>query len=544
MKTPRRPSRLKTAHLAAPVGGINRIDPASEMPAEDAVFLYNLIAAELGLRSRLGSREWVTGMTGVTDNTVRSVVPFKGSKSNGSSDKLFANTDSGIWDVSTSTAAPAAPGGATAFGTSNADSGWGVGVTCVDANGNHNLLYTDETNGYFVYREATNDWIKPTLGGGATQVSNVDPATFAHVCLFAHRAWFTQRDSTSAWYLGAFGSPAIYGAATKFDFGPYFPHGGSLVGLYNWTTGGGTGIGNLLVAISAGGDIVIFQGTDPSSATTWSLAGVWYAGGLPFGRRIANDFGGDLLILTTTGILPLSRLVIGDPIVDRTVYSTGKIANLFNAAMVTSSGLRGWSIRLHPQDNTLLVTIPTAAGQPTNQLAMALANRSWSQYRGLNMLCNEVWNGQMYFGTTDGKVCLHTDYIDGVLLSNPNAYTPIDCSVLSAFQNLEVPRQKRVAMIRPKLLVSGSQPVVSCAAKYNYDLTEIGAPTGNPSATGASWDAAVWDNANWQGDYVSNQPVVGSAGIGIDVAIATRFSAVSRTVLAGWDVTFDTGGFL
>lgn len=539
-----RPARSKTVHLAAPVGGINRIDPASEMPASDAVFLYNVIAAEYGLRSRLGFHEWVTGMTGTSDNTVRSVLPFKGSKSAGSTDRLFAAMDNGLWDVSNSTASPTAPAGVTAFGTSNGDAGFGAALTCPDANGNHNLLYTDEANGYFVYREATSDWLKPTQGAGATQVNNVDPASFVHVCLFAHRLWFTAKDSTKAWYLGAFGSPAIYGSATAFDFGPYFPHGGALVGLYNWTTDGANGVGNMLVAISAGGDIVIFQGTDPSSASSWSMVAVWYAGGLPAGRRIATDFGGDLLILTTVGILPLSKLVIGNPIVDRTVYATGKIANLFNAAMVTSSSLRGWSVRLHPQDNTLLVTVPTAAGQPTTQLAMSLANRSWSQYRGLNMLSNEVWNGQMYFGTTDGRICLHTDYIDGVLLSDPNAYTPIDCSILSSFQNLGIPNQKRVGLIRPKFLADGTQPANSSSAKYNYDLSEIAAPGGNPTASSATWGSAVWGTSQWAGDYASTQPVGGSAGIGVDVAIATRFAAVSRTVLAGWDVSFDLGGFL
>src|SRR6184192_2796977 len=113
LRPPRRPraqrDRLARAHVPAPIGGLNRIDAAGAMPETDAVLLYNLVAAEYGLRSRLGFREWVTGLVGTNDNTVRTIIPFKGSKANGSTDKLFACTDKGIWDVSASTQTPTAP---------------------------------------------------------------------------------------------------------------------------------------------------------------------------------------------------------------------------------------------------------------------------------------------------------------------------------------------------------------------------------------------------------------------------------------------------
>src|ERR1700704_3779073 len=109
------PARLRMAHVPAPIGGINRIDAAGAMPETDAVLLYNMVAGEFGLRSRLGYREWVTNLVGTLDNTVRTIIPFKGSKTNGSSDKLFACTDKGIWDVTASTQAPTAPSGVTLF---------------------------------------------------------------------------------------------------------------------------------------------------------------------------------------------------------------------------------------------------------------------------------------------------------------------------------------------------------------------------------------------------------------------------------------------
>ena len=548
-RRPSRPIPRKTVdevHVPAPVGGLNRIDPIGKMDLGDAVLLYNLVAAEFGLRSRLGYHEWVTNLIGTFDNTVRSVLPFKGSKSNGSTDKLFACTDNGIWDVSASTQAPTAPAGVTAFATVGPDSGWGQSLVAVDANGNHNLLYFDESNGYYLYREATNDWIKVTQGAGANQIAApADPTQFVQACVHGNRVWFVPKDSTKAYYTApAIGSGAIFGAVTAFDFGPLFRSGGALVGLYKWTRDGGGGMQTALVAISSGGDVVVFDGSDPSAFSTWSLTGVWSVGGVPAGRRVATEFGGDLLILSTFGAIPLSRLVNGVSIVDRTQYATAKIVNLINALMYSASGLKGWSLRLHPQDNVLLITVPTASGQATVQLAMSIANRSWSQYRGLPMLSNEVWNGQMYFGTADGRVCVHTDYVDGVQLANVSAYTPIDCSLLAAYQNLGTGRQKRVQLVRPKFLAQGVAPHFNCGARFNYDLSEMSQPGPPGASTGAVWDSAVWDSSLWQGDYVAQSSLSAAPGVGVDVALGIRFQAVSRTVLAGFDVAFEEGGML
>jgi hypothetical protein len=90
-------------HVAAPIRGINQVVPATTMPEENALLLWNMLAAEGGLRVRSGYREWVTGLTGPTTNAVRTMLPFNGSAANGSGNKLFAATEDGLWDVTDST---------------------------------------------------------------------------------------------------------------------------------------------------------------------------------------------------------------------------------------------------------------------------------------------------------------------------------------------------------------------------------------------------------------------------------------------------------
>lgn len=647
MRRPRG-SGATAAAVPVPIGGINTVDAGSAMPATDAVYAYNMIAGEFGLRSRLGYREWCTGLTGSANASVRSILPFAGSFSNGSTDKLFACTDTGIWDVSASSQAPVQ---VVTFPVVSPDSGWGVSLVCPTAAG-HFLLYFDEENGYYVYSEATTTWVKPVLaastkwtpatayalnaaalnngvtykcttagtsagpanwlpatayalgavtinggtyykattagtsnvapatgpsGGGVgipdgtvvwsvtsapntgpvgqgsgiadggavwaytPSIANVDPAQLSFGMVHQSRVWMVQKNTTLGWYLDF---NAIYGAAVSFDFGIKFRAGGTLVGLYNWTVDGGGGLQNSLVGISGAGDVAIYQGTDPASSLTFGLKGVWYVGGVPFGRRIATDYGGDLLILSQLGIVSLSKLIIGNTILDKSQYATAKIANLFNVLATTYKTLRAWSLRIHPNDNALLVTVPTADGQPTVQLAMSLATRGWFKYRDLPIVSTEAWGGQLYFGTADGRVCVNTDYVDNVLLANPNAFTPVQYSVLTSFQNLGNGRQKRVQVIRPTIISQGALIQPQATAKFRYDISEPPPPTGTAGAGKGTWDTALWDTDIWAGEYVAQQQAVGAAGMGPEVAIAIRGVATSRTSLVGIDVVFDQGGFL
>jgi hypothetical protein len=602
-----RPQVIQDGHIPAPIGGINTVDAGSDMPSKDCIYLYNMIAAEYGLRSRLGFAEWCTGLTGAGNNSVRTTIPFSGSHKNGSTDRMFASTEAGIWDVTTPTVTPSK---LVTFSTQTDDAGFGI--SCVASTpGGRFLLFTDEENGYYVWSESGASWTHVASGvtqlwqpqtfytvgnqvvnggnvyvvasvttgtsassGGPTGTGTgitdagvvwnyvsaapthaigpsladqqagfaANPANFAFVVVWKSRVWFVEKDTSRGWYLDV---NSIFGTATSFDFGSRMRAGGPLSGLYNWSYDGGAGMDTLLVGVSTSGDIVIYQGTDPTSASTFGIVGTWSVGAVPYGRRIATDYGGDILVLSSLGVIPLSKLVIGDPIVDRTQYATAKIANLFSRLASSARTLQGWSLHIHPEDNALLICVPSANGQPTTQLAMSFATRGWSQYRDLPMLSAGSWNGKLYFGTTDGRVCQNTGYLDNVTLADPNAWSSVQWSLLTAYQNLENSRSKQVQTIRPSITSQTPNPIVSATAKYGFDLSEPPPPAGATAGIiPGTWDGATWDSTLWDGDFVSNQPLSGGVGMGRDVAIAIRGSAISRTTLVGIDVQYTQGGLL
>jgi hypothetical protein len=535
----------QTAWVDAPVGGLNTVAPGKAMPPQDCLSLWNMVVAENGLRSRLGSREWCTGLTGASDNLVRSVLPFKGSQS--SKDRVFACTSSGIYDVTSSSAAPSLK---IAFADTTGDAGYGIPHALVTAAG-HFLAYADEKNGLYYYTESTDTWAKVAMGGGASQIATIDPADIRFVTTFKHFVIFALKDSQSLYYLP---SGTIYGTAAAFPLAGQFLHGGNVVGMWSCTYDGGAGMDDSLVVIAAGGDLVIYQGTDITSASTFGLKGRWFMGGIPAGRHIASNIGGDLLIITKMGLLPLSRLVTGSSLEDSRLYETFKISNLFNQLMLTRSGLKGWSIRLNPEDNTLLVTVPTYDSQACEQLAMSVPAKSWSRYDSLGIGNGTAWanagfyssethNGKLYFGTVDGRVLIHDGYIDGALLSDANAYTAIQWRVLTAFRNLENGNQKQVQLIRPTVLSETANPSYSCEAKYRYDMTELASVSVGAPGNG-SWDTGTWDSAVWGDGLTPSVGVTGAAGMDSDFAIAMRGAAIGRTIIVGWDVAFTQGGFL
>ncbi len=214
--------------------------------------------------------------------------------------------------------------------------------------------------------------------------------------------------------------------------------------------------------------------------------------------------------------------------------------NLFNYYTSTYGSNAGWELVLDPKDNALLVLVPIAENQPNVQLAMSLATKGWFPYADLPMNCAAPWNGTLYFGTTDGIVCRHDGYVDGVTLADPDASVPIQWNFISSFQNLGTPNQKKINLIRPKVLSSGGVPPYQAFARYDFDLSEL-APVGGSidPASGNSWDSAIWDVAQWSGDYQVNQQVLGAYGMGSHMAIAIAGLAASRTVVAGADVSFE-----
>lgn len=527
MGAPRAPS-IKPTTFPAPYEGINAVDPLASLDVNrSCTYSTNLIPDGRGLRVRSGYQQFATNV-GSTD--VLSVIPFQASVT--ANDKLFVTTKDGIFDITAGGAG--AWVAAIAFAVVDATSGIGVWTNFVIDNGAHVCMYTDETNGLYMFTEG-GAWAK--IGGTITGVS---AALFVSVTQFKSRLWFTEKNSGRAWYLPA---GAVAGAATRFDFGNKFNHGGALVGIWDWTIDGGSGIDDMLIAVSAGGDVAVYKGTDPAGASTFGAVGQYFIGPVPAGRRIAANYGGELFILSQYGVLPLSALIAGRPIDEQDVYASRNISPLITTDMNLTRTQRGWEMRNIPGENVFLVSVPKQTGLAYKQYARSSKTRGWGVYSGLPYNTGDTWQGNFYFGSSGGVVYKIAGNSDGGNLTGING-TDIPWTCLTAFSEFgETSLYHRVGFIRP-VFRAAAAPNVSTQARYDYNTDDV---TGGAAITTPAqfvWDgsSSLWDSALWGGDTTTVQFVSGGSGIGRAMAIAIAGTSHSETQLIRIDVLFDTGG--
>lgn len=526
-------SVIKGTSIPAPVGGLNTVDVGASLPPTDCVVLKNRLATENGLRSRMGYRVITSNTNG---DPIRSLIPFKGSLVDGSNDRLWAVTWEGMWDITNGTW-PLTQAAYLNF----SNSGWGSVSSMTTIAGNF-LFYTDHGRifesfawdgaGMRMYTESTDAWSAPAITG-------VSITNLVHCCSFKNRMWFAGADTADAWYLGV---GAISGSATRFSFGNKSRRGGVLVGLWNMTLDGGAGVDDHLVGILSSGDVIIYKGTDPDTAGQFELAGVWNVGDLPKGRRIATDYGGDLLILSSKGVVPLSTLVRGEEMLAEDKYATYKIRNLFSRTMSEVKNQDGWDIQIHPQENALIILVPKNGNvSDAKQFVSSLATKGWAEYEGLDMTCCTIWNGKFYFGTSDGRVCVSEGYSDEVTGDDPVG-SMVDWQIITSFQNLENLNTKRIQSIRPRF--AGAAPAFDLEARYNFDdhLDTGILDNGNFDQSGARFGTAIFGTSRFGGDIDNSGAWVGSEGNGTYMAVSIRGQSDNRDILVALDVLYDEGG--
>lgn len=528
------PSPQTTAadKVSAPISGINAVSNIAEMGPTDAVSLFNLIPARYGCKVRRGWMEWCTN---VGTGGVKTVIPFKGSTA--VENRLFACAGDGIYEVSATTDTPTL---LESFAVVDDTSGYGGWINFTTIAGKF-ALYTDESNGYYIWDEATDNWMQVAQGTAAGEIDGVDPAEFVGVTEYKERAWFVRKNSAIAYYLPV---GLITGRVTQFNFGNKFNNGGNLAALYTWTVDGGAGVNSFLVAISTSGDVIVYQGDDPDVPGNFIQRGDWFIGQTPAGRRLAGSFGGDLYLLSTYGLIPASKLISGALIQQNEVLLTRKITPLINDSMQATLDDLGWEVRLVPTENLILVGTPKRVGVAYTQYVQSINSEGWAIYRDVPYFTGDTWLGQYYIGTSDNRILLHTGNLDNVLLDDPDAAIQISWSGIMGFREPgPTGTFNRTHFIRP-VFMAQQAPSYTVEARYDYNLSEALAPPEEAVATGALWDVAIWDIDLWGGDFQIVQDLKGGSGMGRAIAVALSGQSGSETTLLRFDVMTDGGGLL
>ncbi len=515
--------------VPASVGGVNALDPLIAIPPQDCFYTYNLMPSEYGLRLRKGYREWATGV-GSSNTEVRTILPFQGQDP--TNNKLFAVCPDGIYDVTTDQ--ETSPTQDVSFSTTSGKAGYGVWTEMTLDTGAQVLFYADGENGLHQYTESSGSWSVPSFTGGVTV------ADIAFVILHKQRLWVVEKESGDAWYGPV---DAISGDFTKFTFGSKFRYGGELLALANWTLDGGDGVDDYLVAISRAGDVLTYRGPDPSDAA-WTLTGSYFVGEMPDSRRCTQDYGGQLFILSTFGIVSLHDLTQGVDIADIGKSVSAKINRILRGQVIQKKDTAGWMLTIHPADGFLQILEPWSNEVDAIQYNQNLLTRAWGYWRNVPAKCAESWQAEYYMGGDDGQVYVYDGQLDNTTISG-GAGSAIDFSILTSFQAVgDHATYKQNGMIRVVATQSGDVSY-NIKSVYDYDiLAAADAPSGNAATSPSTWDNAVWGSAKWDGEVNGAFKLEGGNGIGRTLAVAMKGESQSRITVVGWDLTVTTGGYL
>ena len=520
-KSPRRTAAAQVALLMsvpAPTGGLNFRDPISEMPATDAMVMDNFIPQRTGCLLRKG---WKFSCNSLTD-PITSL--FSYNAANSDDDKLFAASGGSIWDVTGTDAVE------DQAATGSTDGIWSTTQFAL-VSGEVVLLAVSPGAGYWVYR--TSGWTQTTPTGLPTDLSSI--------AVWKNRVWFTEDKTSTVYYLQTI--DAIDGTAIAFEMGSLLRNGGSVRGLINWTLDSGFGVDDYLVVVGTEGDVGIWQGTDPTSAATFGLKGVWYVGPVPAVGRFFTSYGGDVMILSELGLVPMSRLVNGQ-FSEIQPGPSSKIQNVLSPIIEKYRTDASWDIILVPNSDVLIIKLPPQNGIYV-QYAMNVNTGAWCTFSGMPMVCTALLNGQLYFATDDKGIAkglfgeedgMKLDLLGGDAIAG---------NIQGAFNAFDMPgRLKRFTMVRP-VFIAEQAPGVKLRMNTQYSFTSV---AGTPSFSGTTfseWDTAIWGTAKWSGVSNTYESWFGVSGVGYFGAVRMRVKGVGgSTTLSSYHVLYEPGGIM
>lgn len=524
-KTPSRAAAAQTAQIGvipAPTGGLNYRDPIAAMSPADALVLTNFIARQQGLELRRGWKVHTNALEASTG--AQSVFGYKAP--NNGDDKVFMAEGGDIYDVTD----PGNPVLSQAA-TGSADNEWWT-TQFSNAAGNY-LLAVSPGAGYWTY-DSVNGWVDRTASvtGMTTAVRTV--------MVWKRRVWFTFADSPEVAYMDTV--DAISGSVTSFPMGSILRNGGYVSAMFNWTIDAGFSVDDYLVVVGTEGDVAVWEGTDPTSAATFQIKGVWYVGPVPRHGRYFTPFGGDVMIVSQLGLVPMSKLITGQYSEDQQIGPASKIQSVFAPLVQELLEEKQFDVFVVPSSEVLVIKLPVQ-GSTYRQFAMNVTTGAWSEFVGIPMLSAVVINGDLYFGTADGRTCrgLYGD-LDGVDLDGENGIY-VEGDMQTSFQAFGTPGQlKKFGMVRTVFL-SKAAPAVKLQMNTQFQLTSV---PGSPSFTGVptnAWDTATWSASSWAGSN-TYQAWAGSAALGYYGALRMKVRGVTATVFTSANISTELGGVM
>jgi hypothetical protein len=378
----------------------------------------------------------------------------------------------------------------------------------------------------------------PITGVSTPAITGVTTSELSHVWSFANRLFFVRKGTMEAYYLPI---DSIGGAALTFSLAGIFKRGGSLMFGAKWSIDAGDGLDDKCVFVSTEGEVAVYEGTNPGSAADWRKAGI-YQIARPLGQNATVSAGGDLLVATEVGIVPLSEVVRRD-IAALELGAVSRNISPYWQQQAQKITTLPWEMAKIPKSNIMVVSQPDIIDTLGTCLIANLQTGAWARFTGWKTRCLGVSAGRGYFGSDDG--CVYAMETGG---SDDGAvYT---CTYLGQHDDFgATAMQKTVTQMRP--VFQTANPIsAKLSALPDYDETLPAPPSSVAEFPVGIWDAGLWDGALWDSGVVTvaNAQWVAIGVTGYTVApllqITFGVAPAPRVELVAIDAAFHVGALV
>jgi hypothetical protein len=223
--------------------------------------------------------------------------------------------------------------------------------------------------------------------------------SLTQVWKYRRRLFFIQGRSMDAWHLDI---DAVGGLLKQIPLSGAFTKGGYLLFGCAWSVSAGDGIDDKCIFVTSEGEIAVFTGTNPTDAANWKQQGR-YQISRPMGKNAWLNIGGDVLIITVDGIVPISQALVKDITALEFSALTRSIHPLWSEEVLDKNDLP-WSMCKWDEFGGLFVTTPGGSVGDWRCFVANTVTGAWCRFTGWDALQFCSLSGNMFFGTQDGRI--------------------------------------------------------------------------------------------------------------------------------------------
>ena len=489
---------VKTLKVKAPTGGWNSRDPVSSMEPGDAVSMVNLQVDTDGVSIRPGFTSFVQLMA--VTSWVNTLINWKtqyGERLISAAPNTAA--DHRLFDIST--------GSASLIKSGFVGSKWrarAMGGRLGMVNGGDQPQELNYTPGTGV-----------TITDLAITGGNPNPEAFRIIHVFKSRSYFATGDEPGFWYSAV---NALGGTLTHFPIDRVAETSGNVIDISSWTRDGGSGPDDFFVLFLDTGEVIVYQGSNPGSASDWALVGRYKLGKV----LTTTQFGGKIHVVTDQdyNILPDDLLTEG-------INVPSKMSGAARDA-VRRDATDNWQILFDPVWGWRIINVP--AGNTREQHILSLRSGAPSKFT-ISANCWARYKGELYFGGTSATVYKMREGDDNG--------TGIEWSCQQAFTDFGTNLPKGVRNYRPMWHTFGDLTVGSGLA-YEYEGQEF-AQEMSTSTTGSPWNTSPWNTSSWTSGHPTSREWLVGIGYGQNVSLLQSGTATEKATWHHTDYRLEIG---